>query len=433
MKAATTRPSSGPASSWRKWPAPARVGWSRPRAPGTCGARIGAIAAGDRVGVAEGDEERLLPLRPGPPRPPGWPRWPGRRGGSGPASAWPGRRPCSPRSGTARRTPRARRRSSRGRSPSATSRPMSSTRAFSTALRNSHQISGMSKSPVGEPGVGRDDAGEPVGVLGDQPQPDQPAPVLADQGHLAQVEVVEGQLAGPLDVPGVGVVARRQRLVRPAEPDRGPAPRTGSRRRPAPRSRAGRGRTTTARRAAAAPPVRRRARRRRTPSAACRRPGRRPRRTTAATGSRAARRSGRRACDRSPRSQSDGPTMTVHGQAAHLPRFLRQADAAAQVADRRPRHRGGRRAVDDRLQPRGQHPGPAGRADPRGRLRGVRLRPGRLDLGHAERPRRAGPRDGRTARQRGLRGGAVRRRARHAAHVHPARERRQAADRPARA
>ncbi len=35
--------------------------------------------------------------------------------------------------------------------PAATSRPMSSTSAFSTALRNIHQISGMSKSPVGRP------------------------------------------------------------------------------------------------------------------------------------------------------------------------------------------------------------------------------------------------------------------------------------------
>ena len=70
-----------------------------------------------------------------------------------------------------------------------------------------------------EAGVGGHDAREPVGVLGHQSQPEQPAPVLAEQGHLVQVEVVQDQLTHPLDVAGEGVVRQCERLVRPPEPD----------------------------------------------------------------------------------------------------------------------------------------------------------------------------------------------------------------------
>ena len=41
---AITAPSSSPASSWRKWPAPASTGCSRPAAPGTARFSTGAIA-----------------------------------------------------------------------------------------------------------------------------------------------------------------------------------------------------------------------------------------------------------------------------------------------------------------------------------------------------------------------------------------------------
>ena len=71
----------------------------------------------------------------------------------------------------------------------------------------------------GQAGVGRDDAREPLRVLGRQPQPDQPAPVLADEGDLAQVEDVEHQGPHPLDVAGVAVVLDAGRLVRAAEAD----------------------------------------------------------------------------------------------------------------------------------------------------------------------------------------------------------------------
>jgi hypothetical protein len=52
-------------------------------------------------------------------------------------------------------------------------------------------------------GVSDDDSGEPVGVLRHHPQPDEAAPVLAEQGRVLDVEVVEQQRAHPLDVPGV--------------------------------------------------------------------------------------------------------------------------------------------------------------------------------------------------------------------------------------
>jgi hypothetical protein len=68
-------------------------------------------------------------------------------------------------------------------------------------------------------GVGRHDAGEALGVLADQAQADQPAPVLAHQRDVGQVEPVEEQLAHPLDVAGEGVVGALGRLVRSAEAD----------------------------------------------------------------------------------------------------------------------------------------------------------------------------------------------------------------------
>ena len=74
------------------------------------------------------------------------------------------------------------------------------------------------------------------------------------------------------------------------------------------------------------------------------------------------------------------------------------------------------------------HTRPTRRALPGGRLRRVRLRPGRLDRGGSVPAGR-----GVAAGQRGVRGGTVRRRARHAAVLHPPRERCEAAERPARA
>ena len=76
---------------------------------------------------------------------------------------------------------------------------------------------------VGVPGrqerVGRHHPGEPLGVLAHQTQADEPAPVLADQRHVPQVEAVEEELAHPLDVAGERVVRTLARLVRPPEAD----------------------------------------------------------------------------------------------------------------------------------------------------------------------------------------------------------------------
>ena len=86
-----------------------------------------------------------------------------------------------------------------------------------------------------------------------------------------------------------------------------------------------------------------------------------------------------------------------------------------------------RRAVDDDLQPGPLHARPARRALAGGRLRSVRLRAGRRDDRGRTRARpHLGP------RQRRIRSRALRRSARHSAHVHPARRRLEAPDRPAR-
>src|SRR5918999_5185255 len=118
----------------------------------------------------------------------------------------------------------------------------------------------------------------------------------------------------------------------------------------------------------------------------------------------------------------------AHEQAAHLPWVVGQAGETAPGDHARARGRRRRRALDDHLQPGAVHPRPARRALPGGRFRRVRVRPGRLDHDGCVRVRR-----GIAAGQRGVRGGAVRRRARHPAHVHPPREWFEAAERPARA
>jgi hypothetical protein len=56
-------------------------------------------------------------------------------------------------------------------------------------------------------------------VLSHQAQPDQAAPVLADQRDVLQVERVEERGAHPLDVPRVGVVLVAHRLVGATEAD----------------------------------------------------------------------------------------------------------------------------------------------------------------------------------------------------------------------
>ena len=89
----------------------------------------------------------------------------------------------------------------------------------------------VARRPVAgrEERVGRDDAREAVGVLADQAQADQTAPVLTHEREVAQVERVEQRGAHPLDVARVGVVGAFGRLVGAAEADRGRARCTAGR------------------------------------------------------------------------------------------------------------------------------------------------------------------------------------------------------------
>jgi len=72
--------------------------------------------------------------------------------------------------------------------------------------------------PGRQPGVGRDYPGEPVRMFGHQPQPDQAAPVLPDDGQPAQVKVVEREPADPLHMLREAVIGDLGGLVRTAEP-----------------------------------------------------------------------------------------------------------------------------------------------------------------------------------------------------------------------
>ena len=77
-----------------------------------------------------------------------------------------------------------------------------------------------------QPGVRCDDPVESGRVLSNQAESDQPAPILADEGDLAQVEVVKDQFASPVDQPGVGIVRLMDRFVGAAETDQDGSPRS---------------------------------------------------------------------------------------------------------------------------------------------------------------------------------------------------------------
>ena len=105
-KSTTTRASSGPRSSWRKWPPPSIVVCGCPWQPGMC-SREGAVsAAGDGVLVAERAQERASSSDRVPPRRRGSRVWPGRLRSSARASGTAVRPPCRCRRGTGRRRPR---------------------------------------------------------------------------------------------------------------------------------------------------------------------------------------------------------------------------------------------------------------------------------------------------------------------------------------
>ena len=71
----------------------------------------------------------------------------------------------------------------------------------------------------GEERVRGDHPREPIGVLADETQADEPAPVLADERHVAKVELIEERAPHPLDVPRVGVVGACRGLVGATEAD----------------------------------------------------------------------------------------------------------------------------------------------------------------------------------------------------------------------
>ena len=102
-------------------------------------------------------------------------------------------------------------------------------------------------------GVADHDPGEAVGIGGDDAQADQAAPVLAEEGDVAQVEVLDERASHPLDVAGVRVVGHLGRLVAATEADEvgGDDAVTGGDEHAG--SSCGRGTTTTARRASAGP------------------------------------------------------------------------------------------------------------------------------------------------------------------------------------
>ena len=214
--------SSSPASSWRKCPAPWIIGWSMPWAPRICSRKIGRHRAGDRIAVAEGHQHRRRAVPTAPPRRARL------ASAAGIVRAWSAPAGHRPRAravgvvGERRVVGRAHLGGHRAAgSRTATNRPTSTlgrpgspcgTATRSRAWR-SHRSAGR---------CWRRRRGEAVRVLGDQPQPDQPAPVLADQGDAAQVEDVEGQRAHPLDVAGVGVVLAARSACRSGRirPDR---------------------------------------------------------------------------------------------------------------------------------------------------------------------------------------------------------------------
>ena len=160
--------------------------------------------AGDRVAVAERDQERLVPARPAPPRPPGWPRSPGRRGGSAPASASPAGPPWTPRRGTARRTPRGPRRRARAAQPGR-DEPADVEHLGPSRRRGGTATTprASSKSPVGRPVLAATTAANRSGCSATRRSPISPPQSWPTSVTSRRSSASKRQRAHPLDVPGV--------------------------------------------------------------------------------------------------------------------------------------------------------------------------------------------------------------------------------------
>ena len=174
--------------------------------------------AEDRVVLAEDGQERPLERGPAPPRPRGW----------------PGSATSSGSVGTSRGNARApawyfldgngasyAARTSRPTLVTVaawTSRPAGKTGVRVAKVRHARNASGSSVLGGGQEAVRDDDAGEPVGLLPRDPQPDERAPVLAEQRDVRQADEVH-PAGHPVDVSLVGVVGDGGGLVGLAEPD----------------------------------------------------------------------------------------------------------------------------------------------------------------------------------------------------------------------
>ena len=227
----TAAASAGPLSSWRKWPAPAMVGWSWPRVPGTSARKRAsaplvmgsASLKAQRKGLSNvlstsqarpvGVGGRVVGL--------GWAR---ARGTGGPL-------PCRSRRGRGRRRRRPPRRDGDEVHPAATIRPTGSSGASWEKRCQAMKASPMSVSPVGSPVLAATTRRKRSGCSATRRKPDEAAPVLAHDGDARQVEFVEERGPHPFDVAGVGVVASVGRLVRAPEADQvgGHHPETGRR------------------------------------------------------------------------------------------------------------------------------------------------------------------------------------------------------------
>ena len=151
MKRLTTAASSGPLSSWRKWPPPSIVVCGWPPAPGIGSAEHAVGPRGDRVAVAERGEERLVEPLERLPRGAVRLGARGRRATSAPASGTGARPPCRSRRGTARRRRRSPRAARSVAQPPLTMPPTwkSGVVLARTRCQREERVARRSRSPVG--------------------------------------------------------------------------------------------------------------------------------------------------------------------------------------------------------------------------------------------------------------------------------------------